>query len=164
MAARTKLNVQNFPRPPLLQQIPRHIVIKWGDQTLADTRSSYWVLETTHPPTYYIPRDAISDSFKLVRSPPDKASLCEWKGRATYWDFVNTSTGETVRNKVWSYEAPTLAFAAIKGYLSFYANGVPWTCFVDDEKVTPQEGDYYGGWVTSEIEGPMKGGPGTWGW
>jgi len=90
--------------------------------------------------------------------------LCEWKGRATYWNVTNQSTGETVQNKVWSYESPTPAFKDIKGCLSFYANDVPWECFVDDEQVTPQEGDYYGGWVTSELEGPMKGGPGTWGW
>jgi uncharacterized protein (DUF427 family) len=180
MAAKAKLNVQNFPRPPLLEQIPRHLLIRWKGQTLAETRSSFWVLETTHPPTYYLPRNSISDNFKLSQI-PHKASLCEWKGRATYWDVINQSTGETVKGKVWSYESPTPAFKNIKGYLSFYANDVPWECFVDDEKVTPQEGeepvcatlsdrlicaagDFYGGWVTSELEGPMKGGPGTWGW
>lgn len=180
MAAKAKLNVQNFPRPPLLEQIPRHLLIRWNGQTLAETRSSFWVLETTHPPTYYLPRNSISDDFKLSQI-PNKASLCEWKGRATYWDVINQSTGEAVKGKVWSYESPTPAFKDIKGYVSFYANDVPWECFVDDEKVTPQEGqepvcatlsdqlncatgDFYGGWVTSELEGPMKGGPGTWGW
>ncbi|KIX02989.1 uncharacterized protein Z518_06539 [Rhinocladiella mackenziei CBS 650.93] len=163
MAAKPKLNVHNFPRPPLLEPTPRHLMIKWNGQTLADTRESYWVLETMHPPTYYLPRTSISDTFKLNQT-PGLASLCEWKGRATYWDLTNTSTGETVRNKIWSYEAPTPAFKDIKGYLSFYAHDVPWECFVDEEKVTPQEGDYYGGWVTSELEGAMKGGPETWGW
>jgi hypothetical protein len=111
--------------------------------------------------------------------------LCEWKGRATYWEVADKATGEKVTSKVWSYESPTPSFVNIKGYLSFYASGVPWECFVDDEKVAPQEGeilhlqpevvvenlrltrtigDFYGGWVTSELEGPMKGGPGTWGW
>ncbi|OCT49121.1 hypothetical protein CLCR_05182 [Cladophialophora carrionii] len=163
MAARPKLNVQNFPRPPLLELTRRHLLIRWNGQTLADTKSAYWVLETTHPPTYYLPKSAVSDAFKL-KQVPHKASLCEWKGRATYWEVTDNSTGETVKNKVWSYESPTPAFKDIKGYLSFYASDVPWECFVDDEKVTPQEGDYYGGWVTSELEGPMKGGPGTWGW
>ncbi|KIW18523.1 hypothetical protein PV08_02811 [Exophiala spinifera] len=163
MSARPKLIVQNFPRPPLLEQIPRHLLIRWNGHALADTRSSFWVLETTHPPTYYLPRDSISPTFKLSQA-PGRASLCEWKGRATYWDVTNQSTGEIVKGKVWSYESPTPAFKDIKGFLSFYANDVPWECFVDDEKVTPQEGDYYGGWVTSELEGPMKGGPGTWGW
>lgn len=72
-------------------------------------------------------------------------------------------TTEIVRNKAWSYESPTSGFLPIKGFLSLYANA-PWECFVDDEKVAPQEGDFYGGWVTSEISGNIKGGPGTWGW
>lgn len=73
-------------------------------------------------------------------------------------------TGEEVKSRIWSYESPTKEFTDIKGYLSFYASGVPWECFVDDEKVEPQPGDFYGGWKTSDIEGPLKGGPGTWGW
>jgi len=73
-------------------------------------------------------------------------------------------TDEEVKGKIWSYEAPTPPFKDIRGYLSFYASGVPWECFVDGEKVQAQEGDFYGGWVTSELEGRMKGGPGTWGW
>lgn len=103
--------------------------------------------------------------------------MCEWKGAATYWDIElnspvtssNTSDGgsaaaQPVKRKIWSYESPTPRFAAIKGYLCFYASGVPWRCFVDGEEVKPQDGDFYGGWVTSELEGRMKGGPGTWGW
>jgi hypothetical protein len=105
----------------------------------------------------------VTDSFKLDVI-PNKASLCEWKGRATYWKISQKSSGNSVSAKIWSYEAPTPGFKDIKGYLSFYASGVPWECFVDDEKVAPQDGDFYGGWVTSELEGPMKGGPGTWGW
>lgn len=91
---------------------------------------------------YYLPRTSISSSFKLTQI-PNKASLCEWKGRASYWDVTNKATGETVKNKVWSYEAPTPAFQDIKGYVSLYANGVPWECFVDDEKVAPQEGTWH---------------------
>lgn len=88
---------------------------------------------------YYLPRNCISDSFKLTQI-PNKASLCEWKGRATYWQITNKTTGDKIGNKIWSYESPTPAFKDIRGYLSFYANDVPWECFVDDEKVTPQEG------------------------
>ncbi|KAJ9610512.1 hypothetical protein H2200_005289 [Cladophialophora chaetospira] len=139
MAAKTKLNVHNFPRPPLLELTSRHLVIRWNGQTLADTKSAYWALETTHPPTYYLPRNSITDAFKLTQV-PNKASLCEWKGRATYWEVTNKSSGESVKSKIWSYESPTPAFTDIKGYLSFYASGVPWECFVDDEKVAPQEG------------------------
>ena len=113
---------------------------------------------------------------------PGKTSLCEWKGKATYWNITIADSNEEAKNKIWSYESPTPGFKDIKSYLSFYAAGVPWDCYVDDEKVQPQAGisptdtssgcaklmsltgDFYGGWVTSELEGPMKGGPGTWGW
>ena len=91
---------------------------------------------------YYIPHDSITNSFKLTKI-PNKASLCEWKGKATYWSLTNKTTGEQISNKIWSYESPTPAFKAIKGYLSFYASGVPWECFVDDEKVAPQEGWFF---------------------
>lgn len=110
--------------------------------------------------------------------------MCEWKGAATYHVLTNNATGESVKSKIWSYQEPTPRFKEIKDYLCFYASGVPWSCWVDGEKVQPQEGrfdrrlfaraeeklmrisigDFYGGWVTSELEGPMKGGPGTWGW
>jgi uncharacterized protein (DUF427 family) len=88
---------------------------------------------------YYIPRDSITSAFKLTKI-PNKASLCEWKGKATYWSLTNKTNGEQIDNKIWSYEAPTPAFKDIKGYLSFYASGVPWDCYVDEEKVAPQEG------------------------
>ncbi|KAL9604004.1 MAG: hypothetical protein Q9219_000766 [cf. Caloplaca sp. 3 TL-2023] len=154
-----KLNVHNFPRPPLLEKTPRHLQIKWNNHLIADTKDAYWVLETTHPPTYYLPSDSILSP--LIRSP--HSSYCEWKGRATYWSITNPSnTAETVRNRIWSYTQPTKGFESIKDYLSFYAG--PWDCYVDGERVEPQPGDFYGGWVTSDIEGPIKGGPGTWGW
>ena len=181
MSVRTKLNVHNFPRPPLLERTSRHLRITWSGTTVLDTKAGWWVLETTHPPTYYLPRSDLTSSVTLSQV-PNKSSLCEWKGRATYWKLKNNDTGEEVKNKIWSYESPTPGFKDIKSYLCFYASGVPWECFVDDEKVQPQEGkslqvatacldakahssgDFYGGWVTSELEGPMKGGPGTWGW
>ncbi|KAL8776709.1 MAG: hypothetical protein Q9213_008168 [Squamulea squamosa] len=154
-----KLNVHSFPRPPLLEKTPRHLQIKWNNQLIADTKDAYWALETTHPPTYYLPPDSIR--FPLTRS--SHKSFCEWKGAATYWNITNpTNASEVVRNRIWSYEKPTKSFESIKDYLSFYAG--PWDCYVDGEKVEPQPGDFYGGWVTSDIEGPIKGGPGTWGW
>jgi len=163
MAAKPKLNVHNFPRPPLLERTPRKLVIKWADKEVLSTTSAFWVLETTHPPTYYIPKADLSNAFTLTQV-PGKSSLCEWKGRATYWSIKNLDTGEEVHSRIWSYESPTKEFTNIKSYLSFYASGVPWDCYVDDEKVEPQPGDFYGGWKTSDIEGPLKGGPGTWGW
>ncbi|KAK4969859.1 hypothetical protein LTR28_000678 [Elasticomyces elasticus] len=162
MPPKPKLNVHSFPRPPLLERTPRHLQIKWDGVVVADTKDAYWVLETTHPPTYYLPRASLSPSVTLTAI-PNKTSYCEWKGQATYHTLTHPQ-GQTVANKIWSYEAPTPPFRPIAGYLSFYASAVPWECFVDGERVQPQEGDFYGGWVTAELEGRMKGGPGTWGW
>ncbi|KAI6357065.1 hypothetical protein MCOR25_007763 [Pyricularia grisea] len=152
MAAIQKLNVQTFPRPPALQKISRHIQIKWHGHLIADTKDAYWVLETHHPPTYYLPPSSILAPLAKTA----RRTYCEWKGHATYHAITHPTTGETVQNKVWSYEKPTEGFVAIKDYLSFYANA-PWECYVDGEKVQPQPGDFYGGWVTSDIGGIVKG-------
>ena len=121
--------------------------------------------------------------MSLTRAAGSGGSFCEWKGRATYWDLTHspsassasgseTASGvagattqepaETARARVWSYEDPTSTFAPIKGYLSFYVG--PWSCWVDGEEARPQPGGFYGGWVTDEVVGTVKGGPGTWGW
>ncbi|KAI1343258.1 hypothetical protein F5Y15DRAFT_369509 [Xylariaceae sp. FL0016] len=150
MATKPRLNVQSFPRPPLLEQTPRHLQIKWNNQLIADTKEAYWVLETHHPPTYYLPPSSLK--LPLTRTP--HSSFCEWKGQATYY-ALSVDGSPAVANRIWSYDKPTKPFEAIKGYLSFYAG--PWDCFVDGEKVEPQPGDFYGGWVTSDIDGIVKG-------
>jgi len=155
-----KLNPASFPRPPLLEKTSRHLQIKWKGQVIADTKDAYWVLETHHPPTYYLP----PSSIKIPLSPSSESSYCEWKGNATYHSIANpNSATDVVKNRIWSYESPTKRFKALKGYLSFYAS--PWTCYVDGEEVEAQPGDFYGGWMTSDIErSSVKGGPGTLGW
>jgi uncharacterized protein (DUF427 family) len=160
MATTKKMNPRNFPRPPLCEQTPRHLQVIWNGTTIADTKEAYWVLETHHPPTYYLPLS----SLKVSLLPSDRSSFCEWKGKATYHNLANPSnSNEVVKNRVWSYGSPTPGFKGITDYLSFYAG--PWDCFVDGEKVEPQPGDFYGGWMTSDIErSTVKGGPGTWGW
>ncbi|KAH8648601.1 hypothetical protein BX600DRAFT_442888 [Xylariales sp. PMI_506] len=150
MASRARLNVQTFPRPPLLEHTPRHLQIKWNGQLIADTKDAYWVLETHHPPTYYLP----PSSIKVPLTQTSRSTYCEWKGRATYYSLTTDGTS-AVANRIWSYNNPTSGFEPIKGYLSFYAG--PWDCFVDGEKVEPQPGDFYGGWVTSELDGIIKG-------
>jgi uncharacterized protein (DUF427 family) len=154
------LNPRNFPRPPLCESTPRHLEIKWNGHLIASTTSAYWVLETHHPPTYYLPPSAL----KVPVTANTKSSFCEWKGRATYYDIANPANpSEVVRNRAWSYDSPTAGFKDIKGYLSFYAG--PWDCFVDGEKVEAQPGDFYGGWMTSDIEKEaVKGAPGTLFW
>ncbi|MCJ1361049.1 hypothetical protein MMC16_000146 [Acarospora aff. strigata] len=162
MPPKPKLNVKSFPRPPLLEKTPRHLQIKWNDLLIADTKDAYWILETHHPPTYYLPPTSLHPSLTLPATP--HRSFCEYKGLATYHSLTHPSTGTTVSNRIWSYNNPSKEYEVIKGYLSFYAGGVPWECFVDGEKVQAQEGDFYGGWVTAEVEGAVKGARGTEGW
>lgn len=116
------------------------------------------VLETSHPPTYYIPRDDVRPEFL---QPGSGRSFCEWKGSASYW---SVQVGDRrAMNAAWSYESPTPSFAAIQGHLAFYPSRMD-ACFVDGERVQAQPGDFYGGWITSDLEGPFKGTPGTGGW
>ncbi|EME41541.1 hypothetical protein DOTSEDRAFT_46513 [Dothistroma septosporum NZE10] len=157
-----KLNYQNprtYPRPPLCEKTTRYLEIKWGGQTIAETKEAYWVLETFHPPTYYLP----PSSLTIPLSKNSHGSYCEWKGRASYYDAANPNSGEVVKNRIWSYDNPTGGFKEIKDYLSFYAG--PWDCYVDGELVVPQPGDFYGGWTTSDIDTThVKGAPGTRHW
>jgi uncharacterized protein (DUF427 family) len=151
-------SVWEYPRPPRLEPSPRHIQIIFAGQTIADTRRAYRVLETSHPPTYYLPPDDIRMEFL---QPAEGRSLCEWKGQAHYRSLV---VGDRSAPKVaWFYPQPTPDFAPIKGYLAFYAEPMD-ACFVDGERVTPQPGGFYGGWITSDVVGPFKGEPGTLGW
>lgn len=148
-ASYPKMNVQTFPRPPRLDKISRHLRITYKDVEIAETSDAYWVLETHHPPTYYLP----PSSIKTPLQPTSRSSWCEWKGAATHYSIALPDG--TVSNRIWSYNSPSAGFEPIRGYLSFYAG--PWDCFVDGERVEPQPGDFYGGWVTSEIEGIVKG-------
>ncbi|KAH6674669.1 hypothetical protein B0J14DRAFT_652854 [Halenospora varia] len=151
MPPRPPMNVQSFPRPPLLEKTSRHLQVKWRGQIIADTKEAYWVLETYHPPTYYLP----PSSLKVPLSTTKRSTFCEWKGWATYYSIKAPDSEETVKDRIWSYESPTSGFTPIKSYLSFYAG--PWECFVDGEEVKPQPGDFYGGWVTEELTGLIKG-------
>uniref|UniRef100_A0A383VBA0 DUF427 domain-containing protein n=1 Tax=Tetradesmus obliquus TaxID=3088 RepID=A0A383VBA0_TETOB len=157
MAAQ-KEKVWDYPRPPRLEPTSRHLVVKLGDTVIADTTQAYRVLETSHPPTYYLPPADCREQFFTASSKGQ--TFCEWKGKASYHDVA--ACGQEAKARVWSYQNPTQPFAAIKGYYSFYAS--PFTCEVDSEVVQAQPGDFYGGWVTSDVEGPFKGAPGTMRW
>jgi uncharacterized protein (DUF427 family) len=126
--------------------------------TIADTRNAYRVLETSHPPVYYIPQEDIRMDH-LVRAMG--ASFCEWKGQALYYNLIVGD--ERAERAAWSYPDPTPSFAAIRDHIAFYP-GLMDTCYVDGELVKPQPGGFYGGWITSDIVGPFKGEPGTEGW
>lgn len=151
-------SVWDYPRPPRLEACPRHLQVVFAGQVVAETREGYRVLETSHPPVYYVPPRDVREQF-LVRAPG--RSFCEWKGEAGY---VSLRVGDRVATAAaWFYPSPTQPFLAIKDHLAFYASRVD-ACFVDGERVTPQPGGFYGGWITSDIVGPFKGVPGSMGW
>ena len=151
-------SVWDYPRPPRLEASPKPIQIVFNNLTIADTEGSYRVLETSHPPVYYLPPKDIKMEYLI---PASGQSFCEWKGVAKYYTVV---VGEDKAEKVaWYYPQPTPAFEAIKNYVAFYAGAMD-ACYVDGEKVTPQPGGFYGGWITTDIVGPFKGEAGSWGW
>lgn len=151
-------SVWDYPRPPRLERVTQTLRIEFGGLVLAETTQAYRVLETSHPPTYYLPPADVSMDYLTATN---HRSLCEWKGAAQYW-HVKVSH-QIAENAAWSYPTPTSNFRAIQDYLSFYANLMD-ACYVGDERVDPQAGSFYGGWVTSNIVGPFKGGPGTRDW
>lgn len=151
-------SVWDYPRPPKLEPANKHIQVFFNGELLADTRRAWRVLETSHPPVYYIPPEDIRMEYL---NPSEGGSWCEWKGQAAYYDVL---VGDKVAEKgAWTYPRPTPSFRAIKNYLAFYAWAMD-RCFVDSELVRPQPGNFYGGWITDDIVGPFKGEPGTMGW
>ncbi|PJF43943.1 MAG: hypothetical protein CUN55_06505 [Phototrophicales bacterium] len=152
-------SVWDYPRPPKVEQTSRRIRVIFNGETIADSVNALRVLETSHPPSYYIPRQDIQMAYLYPSK--GKRTLCEFKGMASYWNIV--VNGKIAENAAWSYEAPLKGYEAIRGYISFYVAPMD-ACYVDDEQVQPQAGNFYGGWITSNIVGPFKGGTGTWGW
>ena len=151
-------SVWDYPRPPRVEPSTEHIEIELGGRVVAATDVSWRVLETSHPPTYYLPRAAFADG--VLRAAVGQ-SWCEWKGRASYVDLVS---GERVAPRAgWSYLEPTAGFEAIAGAIAVMP-GLVDRCTVDGETVEPQPGGFYGGWITSRVVGPFKGAPGTLGW
>lgn len=151
-------NVWDYPRPPRLEPVGRRVRIVLGGETIVDCADALRVLETSHPPTVYVPPEAFATG---VLRPASGSSFCEWKGVARYHDLVAPAAVATRAG--WSYERPTRSFVALRDHVAVYPSRVD-ACFLGDERVQAQEGDFYGGWITSDLEGPFKGGPGTRGW
>ena len=151
-------SVWSYPRPAIAEHCSAHIMIEHGDLIIADTRASIRTLETSHPPSYYIPPCDIAPG---VIRPAGGGSFCEWKGEAIYWDVV---LGDRVLNGVgWSYPNPSRLFAMLRDHVAFYAGPFD-QCSVDGETVVPQSGNFYGGWITGALAGPFKGTPGSRFW
>ena len=148
----------DYPRPAIAERTGRHIRIEHRGIVIADTRNGWRTLETSHPPTYYIPPGDVATEYL---QPNPQRSLCEWKGQARYWDVAFDD--ERLPAAAWSYASPTASFAGIRDHFAFYPEPFD-RCLIDGEVVTPQPGGFYGGWITSREAGPFKGIPGSRFW
>jgi uncharacterized protein (DUF427 family) len=152
-------SVWDYPRPPIVQAQPRRVRALLAGVLLADSTRALRVLETSHPPTVYVPpADVRTDLLEASAHP---SSWCEFKGRAGYLDAV--IDGRRFAAVAWRYEDPAPGYEALAGAIAFYPGRLD-TAWLDDELVLAQPGDFYGGWITSDLAGPFKGGPGTAGW
>lgn len=151
-------SVWDYPRPPRVEPTEELVVVRLGGQVVAETRDAVRVLETSHPPVYYLPREAFA-AGALVEA--TGSSFCEFKGEARYLDIQSGTV--VVPHAAWYYPSPARGYEALRGRVAVYAGGMD-ACEVDGERVVPQEGRFYGGWITSRVVGPFKGGPGTTGW
>lgn len=150
-------DVQSYPRPPAIEPVPHRIVIHLGGALVAETTRALRVLETHHAPTYYLPPSDIHATLRPING----SSHCEWKGVARYFDVA--INGVTAPRAAWAYDSPTARFAALAGYVAFYA-ALMEDVRVGDMRVIPQPGNFYGGWVTPNLDGRIKGAPGTQHW
>jgi uncharacterized protein (DUF427 family) len=154
----SKESVWDYPRPPRVENTNRKVRVVFKEETIAESQRAKRVLETSHPPVYYFPPEDVRREFL---HPSPRRSWCEFKGYAHYWT-VRVGDQEAL-NAAWSYPEPRRGYETIQDHVAFYP-GLMDACYVDGERVQPQQGDFYGGWITSDIEGPFKGGAGTRGW
>ena len=151
-------SVWDYPRPAVARPTSAHVVIKLGGIVVADTVRAVQTLETSHPPSYYVPP---ADIVPGVLAAAGGSSFCEWKGIARYFDVL--AGGERRERAAWSYPDPTRAFEILRDHVAFYAGAME-VCSVDGDLVRPQPGGFYGGWITSSVAGPFKGVPGSTYW
>ncbi|MEB3232194.1 MAG: DUF427 domain-containing protein [Leptolyngbyaceae bacterium] len=151
-------SVWDYPRPAQWENTNKHLKVVFNGVVIAETRQGRRILETSHPPTYYFPESDVNLDY--VIQTPD-TSLCEWKGRAYYYDVVVNDKKAT--HAAWRFFEPTPGFVEMTSYYCFVGRQMD-ACYVDGELATPQAGNYYGGWITKDLAGPFKGGPGTMGW
>ena len=149
-------SVWDYPRPPALEPSDEEVVVMSAGEVIARTKRSLRMLETASPPTYYIPEAEIVWAQLTAVGQP---SFCEWKGQATYFSLAGDGSKQPV---AWIYAQPAEAYGLIDRHVSFYPGKV--ACFVDGERVQPQPGQFYGGWITARVVGPFKGESGTSGW
>ncbi len=151
-------SVWDYPRPPALEPVEARTRVVFNDVTIADSTAALRILETSHPPTYYLPPGDVQLQHLTETA---RTSYCEWKGRAVYYDVE--VTGRRATQAAWAYPAPTDRYAALQDHIAFYPSRMD-ACYVGEEQARAQEGDFYGGWITDKVVGPFKGRPGSAGW
>jgi uncharacterized protein (DUF427 family) len=151
-------SVWDYPRPPRVEPSSERVVVRFGGVTVADTSEALRVLETSHPPAYYLPRSAFLDGVLL---PASGLSYCEFKGEAHYLSIA--AGGDVIESAAWFYPHPSPGYRMLRDYVSLYPGRMD-AVLVDGELVEAQSGGFYGGWITSKVVGPFKGDPGTEGW
>jgi uncharacterized protein (DUF427 family) len=157
---RARESVWDYPRPPRIEPLNRHVRVVLGGETIAESDRAIRVLETASPPTIYVPREDIRMDL-LIDAGDEVHTECEWKGTASYMHAE--AGGKRAQRVAWYYPDPKDGFEQLTDYLAFYPRRVD-AAYLDEELVTPQPGAYYGGWITEEIKGPFKGDPGSEGW
>ena len=151
-------SVWDYPRPPRVERSDRLVTVVLGGVEVCRTSRAWRVLETSHPPGWYLPRE---DWLPGSLEPAEGSSYCEFKGVASYLDVVGG--GVRAARAAWTYPTPTPAYAVLADAVAVYPAAMD-ACVVDGERVRPQEGGFYGGWITDDVVGPFKGAPGTLGW
>ncbi|MEO5899741.1 MAG: DUF427 domain-containing protein [Ilumatobacteraceae bacterium] len=151
-------SVWDYPRPPVAVPTDQRIRVVHRGVELAETNQAIRILETSQPPAYYLP---VADIAMEHLTSTSSRTMCEWKGLAGYWTV--RAGDDVVIDAAWSYPAPVPAYGSIAGHIAFYAQKLD-ECWVGDERVDPNDGSFYGGWITSAVVGPFKGAPGTLGW
>lgn len=148
----------DFPRPPAIELESRHVRAEFGGVPIASSARCVKVLETSHPPVFFFPPDDCNaDALRRARN----TSFCEWKGEAVYFDVI---VGDRVAAGAgFAYPRPSKRFKEYAGWISLYAGPMD-ACYVGDERVEPQPGGFYSGWITPDVVGPFKGIEGSWGW
>jgi uncharacterized protein (DUF427 family) len=152
-------SVWDYPRPPRVEPATAHVVVRFGGAVVCDTTRALRVLETSHPPTYYLP---VADWAPGALEPAAGGSVCEYKGPATYLTVVG-GDGQRAEAAAWTYPKPWPGYQALRDHVAVYPDRMD-ECTVDGEVVRGQDGGFYGGWITSAVAGPFEGGPGTRGW
>ncbi|EDQ34973.1 hypothetical protein HPDFL43_02210 [Hoeflea phototrophica DFL-43] len=152
-------NVEDYPRPPAIEPFNCSVLVRFGGELIVQSEIGFRILETYHPPTFYLPIDAFAKD--ALRPSHGRQTRCEWKGQANYFDLV---AGDHVAERAaWTYREPDPRYAQLRDHLALYAEPMD-EILVDGVRVIPQPGNFYGGWVTPNIKGPIKGAPGTMHW